>query len=305
MKLGIFISIAFVLILTVVIVVKVMPHADDPTNATAPDKLVKVTLAEDMPRLYQITDASGDAMTHYRAAIEHFQRHRDDLQRSTPSDEHADVLADHLIKAMRAGQVPDGFLDQQTQIAVGMGQNTGDLPAVVAAVLKVLEDRAKQETLDEKDRETALALFALGERAFRRNVLIGNRQFGLSLMIDGGGYLGAFALQEEGRTPDDLNAAGDAVNTVVDAWMPKLRTIMGSDPHVGDLLNVAKHDEDRTFRVAATLQLGIAKFTDGNPGNRAAIEAYLEEAKQSDDPLLAKAAAAADSLTLEEFRTLR
>jgi len=84
-----------------------------------------------------------------------------------------------------------------------------------------------------------------------------------------------------------------------------VRTIMGTDPHVGDLLNVAKNDEDRTFRIAATLQLGIAKFTDGNPGNRSAINAYLGEAKQSDDPMLAEAAAAADALTLEDFRTLR
>lgn len=305
MKLGIFISIAFVLILTVVIIVKVIPHADSPTAATAPDTLGKVTLAEDMPRLYQITNVSDNAMTHYHAAIEYYQRHRNDLQRSTPSDEHADALADHLIKAMHAGRVPEGFLDKQTEIKVGMGQNTGDLPAVATAVLKVLEDRAKQETLDEKDRETALALFALGERAFRRNVLIGNRQFGLSLMIDGAGYLGAFSLQEQGRTTDELNATSEAVNRIVDAWMPKLRTIMGTDPHVGDLLNVAKNDEDRTFRIAATLQLGIAKFTDGNPGNRSAINAYLGEAKQSDDPMLAEAAAAADALTLEDFRTLR
>jgi hypothetical protein len=304
-KLGIFISIAFVLILTVVVIVKVVPHADPPTRATSPDKLEMVTLAEDMPRLYRITDVSDNAMTHYNAAIEYFQRHRNDLQRSTPSDEHADALADHLIKAMHAGQVPEGFLDQQTPIKVGMGQNTGDLPAVASAVLKVLEDRAKEQTLDEKDRETALALFALGERAFRQNVLIGNRQFGLSLMIDGGGYLGAFALQEQGRTTDDLNATGDAVNEVIDVWMPKLRTIMGTDPHVGDLLNVAKNDEDRTFRIAATLQMGVAKFTDGNPGNRSAINAYLDDAQQSDDRMLAKAAAAADSLTLEEFRTLR
>ncbi len=305
MKLGIFISLAFVLILAVVVVVKVMPHADPPTRDTAPDKLKLVALDPAMPRLYQITDATEDAMTHYNAAIEYFQRNRNDLQRSTPSDEHADALADHLVKAMHAGQVPEGFLDQQTPIKVGMGQNTGDLPAVIAAVLKVLEDRAKNESLTEKDQQTAMALFALGERSFRKNVLIGNRQFGLSLMIDGGGYLGAYALQQEGRTTDDLNTVGDEVNKVIDAWMPKLRVIMGTDPHVGDLLNVAQNDEDRTFRIAATTQLGIAKFTDGSPGNRSAIAAYLDKAKRSDDRLLAQAAEAADGLTLEDFRTLR
>ena len=75
-----------------------------------------------------------------------------------------------------------------------------------------------------------------------------------------------------------------------------------SSPQIGDLINVARYDQDPTFRIAATIKLGIAKFYAGTSSNRLAIQKAIQEARKDSDPLIREAAKLADTTTKQEAR---
>jgi len=304
-KVGFAISAVFIVALTIVVPILASPSADPPTRATSPDRLEAMTLGDDFPRLYEITNVSDSALAHYEAAGGYYAQNRSAFQNRKPAQEHIDVLAGHFIKAMHAGQMRDGFLDSQTRIGVMVGQIDNMMPYAAGALSSYLRDQFEDETLTEEDVQIAMALFAFGERCFRHNTLLQHRMAGLEYMNDGLGYVNNWDLEKNGRTSDKSNLASDRYIPIIEAWPHKLKIVMDTDPYVGDLLNIAKNDQDMTWRIAATQRLGIAKFTDGNKGNRRAIASYLAQARQADNRLLAEAARAADELTREEFRRLR
>jgi len=145
------------------------------------------------------------------------------------------------------------------------------------------------------------AVWALGQRAYENNVLMYPRYTGLQLM--------AMAGQQCFELPDQDQAAltqwSLALQTVRDQWEAKLPLIAGVAPHPGDLVNLALHDEDRTFRIAATLQLGIAKFKPGHRGNLRAIQSAIDAGRRDPDPLIVIAAGKADRLTRDQLHRIR
>ncbi len=305
MKLSYVLSGTFILALVIVVILQITPKVDQPTRATAAERLRLVGLGDDFPRLYQVTEPNADAMTHYRAAVDYYEKHHKEWGGNPPSDTHYRAMAEHMIAGMKAGRIKDGFLDQSSTIAVGMGGNTNRLSAVCVALIDRIKMLQDPGPLTEFDAETALAVFALGERAFRHNTLLSNRQLGLELMSDGSGYLSWYQLEKDGQSSEELNLAADRFSKVIDAWSHKMKITMVPKPHVGDVLNIAKNDQDITWRLQATQKLGIAKFTDGGTGNRKAIAKYLAEARKSDNSLMAESARVADELTKEQFHQIR
>ncbi|XAL99651.1 hypothetical protein OT109_18985 [Phycisphaeraceae bacterium D3-23] len=99
----------------------------------------------------------------------------------------------------------------------------------------------------------------------------------------------------------DLDAWEQAVTAIDTAWREKLDMISLAKPNVADLIRVAEHDEDRSFRVYATHQLGYARFECGEPGNQRMIAQAIGRASVSDDPLIRQAARFAQRMNREQF----
>ena len=79
--------------------------------------------------------------------------------------------------------------------------------------------------------------------------------------------------------------------------------IASAKPNVADLVRVADLDEDRTFRVFATHQLGYARYERGEAGNQRLIAEAIGRARESNDPLIKAAGLAAGAMTREQFHT--
>lgn len=305
MKVGFVISAVFIVALTIVVLILAFPAADPPTTATAPERLVAMTLGDDYPRLFEVTSVTDDAVAHYQAAADYYALNRSAFQTRKPAKEHIDVIAGHFMKAMQAGQVRHGFLDRHTDVGVMTGEVKHTMPYAAGALSAYLNDQSDAEVITEEDIEIARAFYAYGERCFRHNTLLQHRMAGLEYMAEGLSHVNWWDVDKHGRSSDEADLASQRYIPILEAWPRKVEIVMDTDPYVGDLLNIAKNDEDMSWRIAATQRLGVAKYTDGNKGNHRAIASYLAIAKQSDNDLLAKAARAADGLTREEFRRLR
>ncbi len=156
----------------------------------------------------------------------------------------------------------------------------------------------------EEARETVLAVWALGQRGFENNVRMFNRLPGLTMMGTAEQWLMSVAKKDAALDVKVLSAWAAAIKDVQTAWRPKLQVILNIDPPIGDLINIAQHDKDRTFRIAATQRLGIAKFTGNSDADQQAAKDAIASLKKSDDALVAEAAQAADALTLQQLKRI-
>ncbi len=121
---------------------------------------------------------------------------------------------------------------------------------------------------------------------------------------------------------DVLNKKGGAGEKLaaIDAYMKELENIDSfnkqkykalrqgggsGQPSPGDVFNVIENDQDRMWRVEATLILGIVKYTaTDSRGNVRLTRTLLAEQLVSEDPLEAAAARAAQNLDDEGFNRL-
>jgi hypothetical protein len=101
-----------------------------------------------------------------------------------------------------------------------------------------------------------------------------------------------------------LCAWSGAINKITTNWDGKIQLIQAVHQPKGDLMNIAKNDQDPTFRVAATAWLGVAKYNPGSRANEKAINALIANGLKSDDPDIASAAQAANDFTRDELRKL-
>ena len=87
-------------------------------------------------------------------------------------------------------------------------------------------------------------------------------------------------------------------------WIPKSEVVFSLKPNIGDVLNVAMHDQDISWKLEATLALGRLKWNARTTGNKKAILRAIEELKGSQDQLIREAAQIADAFTAEDVRAL-
>ena len=153
-------------------------------------------------------------------------------------------------------------------------------------------------------KDLTLAVWVMGRRMFEHNTRLYNRNTGLDMMESAGSILFEMSATDPGLDAEAIRAWSVAIDGIRRHWQPKLEMILGIDPPIGDLINIAQNDGDRMFRIEATLRLGIHKHGSIGRGNKRAVRRAIQQALQSDDPVLVEAAKAADAMTLQEKRRL-
>lgn len=273
-------------------------QADGPTNATNAAALKNQVLPDDLPAIAEPGQPGVDAGPYYKKALALYTLHPDVLPKTKEHDALVAEVSDSLLKAASAGHVEPGFMDKHIPVKLGAQPDYG--PAVEEIAQDVLMRSITLYTSGEheKARDLALAVWVFGRRLFENNTRLYNRNTGLDLMESAGSQL--YQMSAEADNDQAMfKAWGRALDDIRRAWQPKLELILSPNPHPGDLVNIARHDEDITFRVKATLRLGLHRYA-ADRGNRRAMQRAIDQAKASDDPLLAEAGRAADTVTHEQ-----
>ena len=276
-------------------------QADGPTSLTNPAALKQQIFSPDLPVIAEPGDPDVDAGELYEQAISLCVEHENVLTHTPEHDALVDQLCEILLQATLAGHVEDGFLDHHAPIELGGLPDYG--PAIEHLHIWILGriTQLHSQNEPERARDLALALWVLGRRMFEHNTGLYPRNTGLILMGSSDALLYARSMVDTMLDTDTLRAWAQAIDDIQFAWQPKLELILGTNPHPGDLVNIALNDEDRMFRVEATLRLGLHRYG-VDRGNRRAMQRAIDEAKASDDPLLAEAGRAADAFTRDDRR---
>lgn len=285
--------------------------ADGPTSKTRGEVLAVQSLRAMPDQFLNIVpdgDPAIDAGELYEQAIQLCIKHEGVLERTREHDELVDQLCELLMQAMH-GRVQIGFLDGHIPVAFGAQPDYG--PALENLYTWVLERAAKDYTVDTSMESSmpAWSIFIFGQRLFEHGDRLYHRNTGLDMMESAGRLLYDMQLGyaetglSVGSDAVKLRAWAERIDAIRRAWQPKLMIVKGTDPHPGDLVNIALNDEDPMFRFEATLVLGIHRYG-AERGNRRAMNRAIQAAIASEDPLLAEAGRAADALTLEQKRRL-
>lgn len=292
---------AFILTIVLVFIFFARGRADSPTSATAPEKLKKVSLPGQLSPLYEIRDANASASDLYLQAMEYYMRHRSQFS-SKGKDEHSAKVADMLIEAMHAGLVTPGFVDDKLPMKPGRAGVNDWSDAFggigLAAVLHARHEGDRNNTA--RATEVAKAAFAYGHRLYEANYRLPVRDVGLQTMSQASLLIQSYAPQGD-PVIERARKWTQAIDQVRGQWKPKLAILQSTTPHVGDTLNMAANDEDPSFRVEATSVLGLIKWNPRGRGNARAVKSAIEEALDSDDPMIRQAAEAADAMTREDI----
>lgn len=276
-------------------------QADGPTSKTNAAALTLQSFADDLPALAEPGDPQADAAVFYERAITLYAANPDALPRTGKHDELVEGLCDLLLQATAAGNVDEGFLDGHIPIAIGAQPDYGDAIENIYedVIVRSAELYTRGDTAGARD--LAVAVWVFGRRLFEHNTLYYHRVVGLDMMESAGSILFEMAAKDDLLDPAALRAWSGAIKKVREAWQPKLEILLGIDPHPGDLVNIAVNDPDRTFRIEATLRLGIHRYG-ADRGNSRAMNRAIAAAVAGDDPMIAEAGRAAEALTLKEKR---
>ena len=305
MKIGIIISLALVILLGTIGFLSFWGLPDEPTTATNPDKLVKIDLPTGLRSLTEMNQPNEDATPLYQQAIDYYLENKQAFSEDQAPVRFVNELTRLLIEAMNRGRVSNGFLDRHLPLAPGARPDFEDAFEMIPGVVLQRAMELSQEGDAHGAVEAARAVWSLGRRAFENNVRLYVRSTGVVLMIDASQYLYIWAQEDESLIkPSDIEPWAEALKEIEKSFRKKEELINSHEPHVGDLINIAHHDEDRTFRVAAVLKLGVMKFNPGSRGNARVVDQTLDQAVTSDDEMIAKAAQAAMDLTEEQLHRL-
>jgi hypothetical protein len=305
MKWGILASVALVLVFVIVIVSAVRGKVDGPTAATTRGQLAIRTIPADLSKVHKPTsDASANEA--YRAALDYFVSHREALVAEPPPKAQVLKLTELFITAMNAGSLSTPFLDDLLPMGLIEASDSPTNAALQWAPTLVLQgsEHFDEDKKPAKAREAALAVFVLGHRAFTHSTRLDIRHVSLFAMKEAGNRLFAMTKPND-PIRAEIEAFAGPLAQVDLQWNEKLKIVKNPKPHAGDLIHIAENDQDRSFRVAATRWLGVAKFNAGTKGNERGIREAIARAKSGSDPELKAAAEAAERFTAAELRRFR
>ncbi len=305
MKWGILASVALVLVFVLLLVTSLRGKVDGPTPATTRGQLTLMTIPADLSSVHKPT-TQASANEAYRAAIDYFAAHREALVAEPPPKAEVMKLTELFIAAMNAGSVSKPFLDDLLPMGLIEASDSPVNTALQWAPSLVLlgSEHFEEDKKPAKAKDAALAVFVLGHRAFTHSTRLDIRHVSLFAMKEAGNRL--FAMTK----PNDpiraqVEAFAGPISQVDLQWDGKLKIVKNPKPHTGDLIHIAENDQDRSFRVAATRWLGVAKFNAGTKGNERAIREAIARAKAGNDAELKAAAEAAERFTAAELRRFR
>ncbi len=277
---------------------------DPPTVATNTSMLEKKLLPSELPPLFIPITPNGDAARIYNQLFILYMDHHETFLHDLPPKELADTVVNLLIEAMQHERVKPGFLDDHIPVQPGATPDFAEALEMIPAVALGRAEEHYQEGNVARAVLITRAVWALGQRAFENNMRLYNRSQGLTVMLDAGDRLFHWSGEVDPDSVENVRQWMGVVHEVDKVWRNKYELLSRLKPHIGDLLNIARHDEDPSFRIAAVLKLGQVKFNPGGRGNNRVIMDTIEEAKADPDPLIVQAGIAAASLTPEQLRKL-
>jgi hypothetical protein len=311
---GVVIAIALVVLVIGGIVFYRRGTPDAPTKASSPAKLKRKDFPKDLPPLFTPESPEADATSRYSRAFDFYKQNEELLKKDPPAEDPefnklADQLVDMFIDAMKAGQVSKPFLDDRILLKPGeYGDDT-----MVRMPTIVMNRGAMYAELKQNDKavQAARAIAALGLRAFQNSVRLHNRLWGLRMTSSAAAGIGLWSTPSE---PDKFKAWDQAAQDLEKFFAGKQETINQLDPKsVADIIGFAERDDDLTFRVEATLWLGVIKFRPARAGdsmsrwrgNARIITKALADLKNGREKIVADAAAAADKFTKADRKKMR
>ncbi|MBI1335569.1 MAG: hypothetical protein GC164_01250 [Phycisphaera sp.] len=302
MKFGILISIALVLVIGVAGFLTYRGTPTPPTAASMPAALKAQTLPDSLPRINpQAGSGQGQAVKLYLDAFKLYNDNSSKLTNTPMPPALADPIAQKMIQAAKAPEPEFGFLDSHWPMVPGGEADIGDALALAAQVVQLRAGDLVEAGDKTKAADYLRATWTLGERALRLNTRLDPRVQGMQIMMASGSAL----FEADPSMQDKLNEWVTALNGIERTWSAKIAAVRSTRPNVSDLINIAEHDEDKTFRLDATLYMGRVKFNPGSRGNMRVLNNAIDRACTSDDPQIADAGRWAKALTVEEYRKLR
>ncbi len=290
-------SLCILLILAVILLTAMFGGGDIATAASSPQALSMKSLPAGLPPVISPARPSEDAAPLYEKAFEAYLI--EDSVAFKKSPEKRANIADLLIEAMDAGQVPQGWLDDQMPLKPGNPepQFKDALEGVYQQAM--LHGTDIYESDPKRAEQVAKAVWALGQRMYEKNVRLYPRYQGLEFM-DGAA---------DGLNVWSQSNAGDAwrqpIRDQVSKMKDKLSIIKLLHPNMADLTAIATKDKDPTYRVEAMLRLGSLKFAPGGKPNQRMVQGAISRGKKDSHPMVAQAAEAAEAFTIEEQRRTR
>jgi len=278
-------------------------EVDPPTMASSTTMLRKQAFPEVLDPPYRPRGNTADAGRQYTEAFDLFLRNQDVLQRDDPPEDLCKSLTRMLVDASDADSVQNGFADVYVPMQPMARPEYGNAPQRIARV--VLDEAREQASRPARARRAIYAVWTFGKRMFDANVRLSPRLEGLMAMQMAASVHRAVLGNEDPKSLD-VQAWDEEVRKIVRAWKKKREALYLMEGNVGDLLRFAELDKDRSFRVEAVLQLGVAQWlSERSRANLGAIEACLNRHSAGDDPVLAEAATKAATFTRQQASSIR
>lgn len=304
MKWGILISIVIIALFSALVFFNMRGVSDQPTAATSPENLRAVVLPASLPELYTSTHPGDDSTKTYYEAINLYNTNKDAFTSSPPMYARVDEMTNLLIQAADEGAPRAGWLDKYIDLEPGAEPKFGAAVEIIPNVVLQAAAEAHEDGNTTRAKDAASAVFAMGHRMYTKNTRFYNRFYGLQVMSSA---LGTMAMWK-----DDLPDGGESIdqwfeelNEIFEQWEAKMQIVKNLRGHVADTVNIALNDEELTFRIAATLNLGVLKFAPGSKGNVRLIEETFATLKQDDNQLVAEAAETAEKIKKEEINMMK
>jgi hypothetical protein len=301
-KLGIGLSILILLAALGYVLLSGGGDSDAATAASSDEALQQVSWPENLPTINSDSRSDGVANPIYTEAFRFAKQNERGLQKATPEPALTERAAELLIDAMDASVVEAGLLDDRVPLTIGGGNEAQSHLRRLSHAVLVASDQWKKDQPMEAERAAA-AVVVMGERLITQSQRLALRRAGLAMMQQA---LPRYQMLLKQREADTASATIriDALGRVLETWTPKLQTMYSPEVNVADLIRIAEKDQDRSWRIAATLWLGYAKFRPDGQANLASLEAAIDRAKQHDDPQIAEAGRAAEAFTRDDFHRL-
>lgn len=304
MKIGIFLSAAVVVLFVMLLLLNRGEPPTPPTKATSADRLKAQTPPADAPILHTPADPDASADAIYEQAWQYFENHRSELTKDTVAGPVAQGWADLFVRAAAAGQVSPGFLDRQTPMTPAASSPIADALYHVGRVVLTRGQTLYDEGRKDEALQIGRAVWALGLRGYTKNVRIRPRFFSLFNMDMSLNALRDWLAEDD---PDQKKIArwDDLIRGYNDVFNKKAEMLMTVSPNIGDVIRIARSDEDPTFRLEATLKLGVLQHAPRTRSNLKLMEQTFAANARDKHPAVAEAAKAAAGISVEQVQKMR
>ncbi|MEX2216884.1 MAG: hypothetical protein WD768_22415 [Phycisphaeraceae bacterium] len=255
----------------------------------------------------------GDASKAFAALLKYYDDNRKAIDPEGSAAEVGEKVIDLFLAIQTAGEVPgktmDDMVPMQPQARPKFGAALLELTLVAMHRAAVIHNRANAQS-KARALGVAQAIWELGQSMFENSERVQLRTMGLELMRAGGTEL--YNWSADGTKLGDailkwVNAMNDFDN---EYWGPKcevLSTLLygeAQSPALADLTHTALNDEDLSWRIAATLELGRVKYSKRTPAQDRAMQAVIQTLMKDKNEKVAAAAKAAHEFTKEQVRDL-